>query len=188
MPNLPCPECGDLVDVSEISTHWATAHAPVAEGVVIPDKIGEVVAWRAWKCQLSKTTPGGVELVSATRDSVWPHDDWMIAECPNHHDHKVEGGVPGKNCTCGIYAAKTREQLVNLKYGVYSEYQNVVIGEVAMVGKVIPGSQGWRASKARIKSILVPYEHWQMVAPLKKSYDVPVDLATTLVINPKEVM
>lgn len=181
---IECPECGERIPMADASTHWAQAHTQVAQGVVIPDMVGEVVAWRAWIIKAAPT-PTGIALYSVTKDTLWPHDDWLLAECGK--DHQQEGGIPGKKCSCGIYAAKTREQLISLNYGHYSKERNVVIGEVAMVGKVIPGSQGWRASKARVKSIMVPFEHWQMVNPLKETYNVPVELGTTTVISKEAI-
>jgi hypothetical protein len=50
----------------------------------------------------------------------------------------------------------------------------VVIGEVGLAGKVIPGSQGWRAEKGRVKHLYVPFHHWRWIEPLAALYNVPV--------------
>jgi hypothetical protein len=54
------------------------------------------------------------------------------------------------------------------------------IGEVALVGKVIRGTQGWRAERARPLRLWVPYEHWRLVRKLAQTYRVPVGLTDTL--------
>jgi hypothetical protein len=145
----------------------------------VPDYIGEIVGWRAWKRVGSILTPRLMSVTAARFgvdhvDAVWPTNRWYLATCP--HGHKVTE-VPVEGCKCGIYAAKTREQLIDLNYGVYTSGDGRVIGEVAFAGKLIPGEQGWRAQRARIKRLFVPYEDWRYAAPLAAAYNVPVEVA-----------
>ena len=71
---------------------------------------------------------------------------------------------------------------MDLGYNRYGDSRDhpVFIGEVGFVGKVIPGSQGWRAEKGRIRKLFVPHRDWEYVEPLSKLYRVPVELENTL--------
>lgn len=105
----------------------------------------------------------------------------------------LDGRAPGESCTCGFYAAATHdtfELMPYQRYGQNATYRTDgcnrdgqmvrrpkaarVIGRVAMAGKVIPGTQGWRAQLAWPVEIFVPYEHTALVDILHKTYNVPV--------------
>jgi hypothetical protein len=60
----------------------------------------------------------------------------------------------------------------------------VFIGQVGLAGKVIAETQGWRAEKARIVRLFVPFQHYRYVAPLEALYRVPVVLDNTLFKTP----
>jgi hypothetical protein len=138
-----------------------------------PDVVGEVVAYRAWYADLRWDREA--RLVSFN-GAVWPCDAWLVAECA--HDGC---DTPGEHCSCGIYAARDREHLLRMAYNRHTYGESpIVIGEVGLVGKVIPGSQGWRAQKARPVRLELPHEHWRLVAPLRATYRVPVVLSNTL--------
>lgn len=161
------------------------------DDVRIPDFVGEVSGWRAWQLVGGKLHP---RLMSVTAtdfrvdhvDAIWPTNRWFTAKCPHGHGRKVDPltgqhvevkhEIPVEGCKCGIYAARDRDHLIRLGYGVYGDNDAKVIGEVAFAGKVIPGEQGYRAEKARIKSLIVPYEMWQIVDPLAAAYKVPVEV------------
>ena len=155
------------------------------DGQFAPDFVGEMIGWRAWKVIGPPEKP---RLYSAyghadKKTMLWPTDKWFEAVCPKGHTD----GVPVEDCSCGIYAAMTREQLVSLAYNAYSDEQNVVIGKVGFAGKVIPGTQGYRAEKARVIEVYVPYERWKFVESIARDYGVPVHLANTwLVSEPEE--
>jgi hypothetical protein len=146
--------------------------------VRIPDVVGEVSGWRAWRLVGTSKTP---RLMSVTAtdfrvdhvDAIWPTNRWYTAACPHGH---VAGQIPVESCKCGIYAARDRDQLIKLGYGVYTHEDNRVIGEVAFAGKVIPGTQGFRAEKARVIRLFVPYENWRMAEALGAAYRVPVEV------------
>jgi hypothetical protein len=157
--------------------------------VVVPDVLGEIVGWRAW------TVIGGVKLPLlrsvSHRSTVWHPDRWTLATCgPESHTCRKPGAanvaVPGEGHTCGMYAAKTREQLIKLGYQKQRKpTEPVFIGEVGLAGKVIPGSQGWRAAKGRIIQLYVPLQFWQYVDPLEQLYQVPVWLDDTQSVVPR---
>lgn len=156
----------------------------------VPDVLGEIIAWRAWK------VIGGNErlpmLSSVTHQTtIWHPAHWTFADCGGsktcRRGGSLDGRVPGEECSCGLYAAKTREQLVaRLGYGKESPDSPtpVFIGEVGLTGKVIPGTQGWRAEKGRIVRLYVPFHRWRMVEPLAQLYRVPVLLDNTQKVAP----
>ncbi len=145
--------------------------------VRIPDRFGEVVGWRAWKVVGPPKLPRLYSVSAHGYECLWPTHDYFRAVC------KTPGcDTPGERCSCGLYAAKSREHLAGLGYGAYGEEARYpkVIGEVASSGKVIPGTQGWRAEKGRILSLLVPFDLWKLVDVLADAYHVPVTLDNTL--------
>lgn len=60
----------------------------------------------------------------------------------------------------------------------------IFIGEVALAGKVIPGTQGWRAERGRIARLYVPFHHWRFVEALEELYRVEVVLDNTQSVTP----
>ena len=164
---------------------------------MVPDRVGEVFGWRAWKVIGSEKFPllGSVTHKHDGAPVIWHPDRWTHALC-GHELTCRRGGVdpapPGVDCTCGLYAAATRRQLVSLGY---ANERNVVvgkgeevkfIGEVAFAGKVIPGTQGWRAEKGRIARLYVPFHRWRYVDALEELYDVEVLIENTTK-DPEEV-
>jgi hypothetical protein len=151
----------------------------VATSVVIPDVAGEIIGWRAWNV----VGEHDIRLGSVTHTSyIWhPGTKYVIAECSLHSTEEI----PDEKHPCGFYAAKTREHLLSMSYHRYTDTDNVVIGEVALSGKVIPGTQGWRAQKARIVKVYVPFEKWRLLEKIKEVYGVEVQLANTLLDKSK---
>ncbi len=151
----------------------------------VPDVVGEAVGWRAWNVVGSLRVPRLMSINQAGnsvihRDAVWPTTRWYVAKCPAGHTAGMhDDAVPHEECGCGIYSARDREHLISLGYGAYGRaWQEpgsklIVIGEVAYSGKVIPGAQGWKGQKARVKSLVVPYELWRWAKPLGEAYRVP---------------
>jgi hypothetical protein len=130
----------------------------------------EVIGWRAWKLK-GPTILRPPRLTSVTtRFLGWRTDDWTVAECARCEE------IPGENCSCGIYAASTKEHLSELGYGLMG---GTIIGEVGLAGKVVVGTQGYRAEKARPVRLFVSYFDWQLVRPLRETFGVPVELMNT---------
>jgi hypothetical protein len=91
--------------------------------------------------------------------------------------------VPDPKCGCGLYAARTLQHLAGMPYHLYYEDEFVVLGEVALWGGVIPGTLGWRAQYGYPRRLLVPFEAWRLVKPLRDAYGVPVELSNTLALG-----
>ena len=198
---MTCPKCGASeiftdADVDPDLPHTCTAcfyafsDADVRRNVNDPLSsdnegepgllAGEVLGWRAWYV---KDIPGvGLRLQSGYGrfPTVWEPFKVMKAECPNGH---TDIPMEGIHC-CGFYSALTREHLVDLGYNAYRLGDPfgpiVVIGQIACAGKVIPGTQGWRAAEAWPVRLYVPYDKWQVVKPLRDAYNIPVELDKTL--------
>ena len=157
-----------------------------------PDVLGEVVAYRAWRVVGSVQLP---MLSSATmRGFIWHPQRWTVATCGGEEvcrsskDDAAGPGVPGEMCSCGMYAARDREHLIEMGYNHYHDDAHpVFIGEVGLAGKVIPGTQGWRAEKGRIRKLFVPMHLVEYVAPLERLYGVTVELTNTFESDPERL-
>lgn len=147
----------------------------------VPDVMEEIIGWRAWYLMIGSSRLLRLRAINAgggdvNKRGIWKPGGWKFATCSVQHEaHKARGDrIPVEGCSCGFYAAKTREQLVGLGYNHYSEAEHRVIGEVAMAGKVIVCSQGWRAEKVRPKKLYVPHEHWRLAKRLGEIYECEV--------------
>lgn len=167
---------------------WTWHDTPTKEelgaAVTVPDVMDDVIGWRAWNVI---TTTDGPRLASqgyggSGASGLWIPGEPMHALCTRGGGHRS----PDEGCSCGYYAARTREHLMSLdSYHRYDRSSHpVVMGELQMWGKVIPATLGWRAEIVYPKHVRVPYEFWQLVNPLKEAYGESVDftLETTLVL------
>lgn len=140
-----------------------------------PDVIGETIAFRAWKAVENGDDYDedgfAVPVLYSLNGEEWPPDEWMVATCRRSHD------PPGESCTCGIYAARDPKHLTKLKY---NRGNDVVVGEVGLAGLIFPGELGFRAARARVVRLWVPYARWELGNALAAHYSVPVQLANTL--------
>jgi len=145
----------------------------------VPDIVGHVEGWRAWNVDREPpafgTTP---KLYSATYGYYWTPRVRARAECNRGGDDHV----PGEQCSCGFYAAKTLPHLRSMGYSSYHEEgpQVTIVGQLAMWGKVIEGTQGWRSEYAYPVKLFVPFEAWRLAKPVAKAYGVPVELLNLL--------
>jgi hypothetical protein len=132
----------------------------------LPVVPGEVVGWRAWKLV---TLPGGApRLRSLYHDVVWPTDEYLLSD--------------GRH---GICAAMDRDHLEEMhRYAQQNHPRYVVeggaIGRVALAGEIIEGERGYRAEKARVVSLVLPYGAWRMLDGLRVAYRVPVALGNII--------
>ena len=113
----------------------------------VPLSIEPLVGWRAWRLH---DQGGELRLMSLTRDVVWPAGEPLLARCSQHR------GVPGRPCTCGIYAADSPAHLAAA--GVFTGRASVV-GAIAMWGTVVEHATGARseyAYPARLRLICAP--------------------------------
>jgi hypothetical protein len=92
--------------------------------------------------------PSGLAKAMASPAGNWPHERPLAATCL--HGKKHDAPVPGKECTCGIYATTDLD--------VISGYLNraaPVLGVVELGGRVIPATHGYRAAYARVAAVLL---------------------------------
>lgn len=140
---------------------------------------GEIIGHRAWDLVGATSHP---RLGSLNWDAEWPTRTWLTAACGGGLDHEA----PDEGCNCGIHAARDRTHLYTMHYTTGSDFTvedlydrrhlRIVTGEVALAGKVIPGSQGWLAEKARVFRLWIPHAHWRIGMFLADAYRVPIIL------------
>jgi hypothetical protein len=159
--------------LDSVVTTWAAAEQwrrdravrPAAEvpapPTAVPDVAGIVVAWRSWNLS-------GDGLTSVTRTDRWHGRQAMAATCRGgSHD-----GVPGRTCSCGIYAA--REIDYAARYHAVGG-GNSVFGCVALWGDLVEASYGWRAAKAYPLVLFAPASVPSSTRrALERTYGVPV--------------
>jgi hypothetical protein len=108
----------------------------------IPDFVSPVVAYRVWNW-----TPSGL---TSLNGEFWLPNQSLKAKCskfPNGH------ASPQRNCSCGIYAAKSLDQLRMIGFADLG-----VCGEVYLWGTVVEHEFGWRAQFAYPKTLVVAPE------------------------------
>ena len=113
----------------------------------VPDYISPVVAYRAW--QLDAT---GLKSLCG---ELWHPGRSLAAACKASVRGKAHDvhDAPQMNCTCGIYAAKSQEDLRTSGYAGFG-----IHGEVYLWGTVVEHELGWRAQYACPKNFFLPLE------------------------------
>jgi hypothetical protein len=112
----------------------------------IPDFISTIVAYRTWQWDAE-----GIASLNCVR---WVPGEALTATCHNHiafADFIEPHKTPDPRCSCGVYAAKNFEHLVQIGYA-----QHGIHGEVELWGTVMEHKLGWRAQFAYPKSFTVP--------------------------------
>jgi hypothetical protein len=115
----------------------------------------------------------------ASPTGAWPHDRPLTATCsaprrkPKDGDAVEDHGpVPGRECSCGIYAT-TKLEIIN----TYLSRNATVLGVVELGGRVIPATQGYRAAYARLAAVLLIdealTEPHRLLRQLAEAYRVP---------------
>jgi hypothetical protein len=119
--------------------------------------------WRAWK--ISKDLPAyGLDpkLHSVVHDYTWMPKQKSEAECCYSCQDEGGEGVPGVDCSCGFYSAKSLRHLMQMGYHTYADIDETnefkIVGQVACWGKVIEGTQGWRSQFSYPTYLMLPYE------------------------------
>jgi len=108
----------------------------------IPDYVSPIVAYRVWNWDLA-----GLTSLNGER---WQPGHAMTALCKlgsNHHQ------PPQRWCSCGIYSARSLDQLRDIGYAACA-----ICGEVYLWGTVVEHEFGWRTQFAYPKSLVVPFE------------------------------
>jgi hypothetical protein len=152
----------------------------------VPDGIEPVVGWRYWGCEASGT--GEWWLSSINRFNTWAVRRATVARCTYAPFHG--GEIPHESCTCGVYAVRDLEVLKQVADPFESAPESekapartVVVGTVAVWGRIVPGEWGWRGRQA------YPRELWvvagtgpedvsaeAVASRLAEAYRVPVDV------------
>lgn len=109
-----------------------------------------ISAWRVWKIDRDDT---GLCLRSAVIDQRWPKLDWLRATCQRDQipdkkcTHHLASEIPQFGSECGIYGYPTPEAARETAFPV--QYRlGVLIGQVALTGRVIDHETGFRAGAA----------------------------------------
>lgn len=195
---IDCPACGCPDQHIGALCGFCGSTVPVPADAVDADgtlAVDEIIGWRGW------VVGSDGLLRSPTFTHTWTPGLWERAEC-QQGPGQLEAGSPGrhhadnpdrryhppvKGCGhphhgCGFYAGRTHAHLIGIGYSRFG-----VIGQVQLAGKVIPAVNGWRAERAQVRAIYVPYESWKLVNPLRDTYGphgVTVELATTQILSP----
>jgi len=110
--------------------------------VNIPDYISPIIGHRVWRWDAA-----GLRSLNGKR---WSPRQPVAAKCGAGNAHDAHD-PPHFDCTCGVYAAKSREHLHQLGYEGRG-----IRGEVHLWGTVVEHELGWRAQFAYPKSLVLP--------------------------------
>lgn len=194
-----CVDCGKVMVVTEEAQKEiekigeANLHVPAPIGLelqeavtgdlVVPDYTDVMIGWRAWHVE---ERPGFAPQLLSMNSTRWEPREVMEAVCARH-ENDPKHGVPTLSCRCGLYSAKSREHLLSMPYHYYDPDEGiVVIGEVNLWGRIVEGTQGWRAQYGYPRKLFLPFEGWRLFDPLSEAYGVPVELNNTLKRNKKK--
>ena len=108
----------------------------------IPDLISPIIGHRVWRWDAP-----GLRSLNGKR---WSPRQPVAARCGAGNAHDAHD-PPHLDCTCGVYAAKSREHLRQLGYEGRG-----ICGEVYLWGTVVEHELGWRAHFAYPKSLVLP--------------------------------
>ena len=160
--NSTCGQCG-----------WVWDDPALLPAIEIPDSIGEVTGVRAWNIV---ETYEGPRITSQGYGGDGAHGIWNPGEVLTAHCNKRLGHrSPDEGCTCGFYAAKDREHLIEIgRYHVHRDDKNAsdkrVIGTVMMDGKVVPATLGFRGENIWPVEIRVPFIWPELAIGLNLAY------------------
>ena len=127
-----------------------------------------IVGWRYWQ-----VTPAG-RLRSVTQRRIeWVPGSVLRAACLGA-GHRA----PDERCDCGLYGARDLDSL--REHGLCLAPEPLVVGRVALWGRVLPDVAGWRSEYAEPASLsvvreLVFDEKLAGVRSSLEAYGVPVD-------------
>lgn len=150
--------------------------------VNVPDYISPIIGYRIW-CW----SPGLKRLLSLGGSEKWTPGQAMEALCRDpQYILAPQHDTPVFDCECGIYAAKSIEELNRAGYTIPSFLFDrmsratlpCVRGEVWLWGRVVEHEHGYRAQYAYPKSVEIPGCHYVFnakidVRDIEKAYQVP---------------
>jgi hypothetical protein len=132
----------------------------------LPDLVEPIVGWRVWRVDAR------LRLCSTLHDEVWLPGRPMAAACASAHH------APEDSCSCGIYAVPTPHEAQVYLVGRNSpEAVHRVLGQVALWGRVVEYTLGWRGELAYPTRLLIPAcsDASEMATALER-YRVPVEV------------
>lgn len=138
--------------------------------LLAPDAIEPLVGWRYWRAEAGW-------LASLNRFQTWPPRKALQARCELPEDQAHPEPPPGTHCPCGIYAAVDLPMLQDLARPDLAE--PLVVGEVAVWGRIIPAARGLRAQFALPRRLWLVRESLPAAEPLGWPGDLPSTLART---------
>lgn len=113
----------------------------------VPDMIEPIVAYRTWRVE----NEGRLRSLYADKLS----DDWAVWQ-PGEPYHAVcrRHDAPHRDCSCGVYAVKDLSNVATTS----AIWSTLVVGEVALWGRIVEHERGYRAQYARPRrlAVLVP--------------------------------
>lgn len=131
----------------------------------VSDRLGFVEGWRIWR--VSPT--GQLQSLFYTADAWVP----LEASSANCARPKSTHKAPFETCACGVYALRSLTQLDVWKTALSSS-THVVVGKVALWGKIIEHEHGFRSQFAYPAALLLPFQIAQGTLPGLLSYGVPL--------------
>ena len=158
--------------------------AGLFEDLSVPDGIEPIIGWRYWRAGRD----GRLRSLTG-RQHVWLPGTPFQARCrfadvdPDDRRFQFVSGFgapphrsPGSECTCGLYASR---DLDRLRGQILFGLRRMVVGEVALWGRVIPAQHGYRAEFGYPKRLCV-FEHVASSEPALLAglgdYGVPVEV------------
>lgn len=158
-PTVMCPKCMAPILVSNDQANDSHLTCPFCghewNEFIVPDRIGAINSWKGLKVEL-------VAGKAVVKSPAYGHQHWkpgeaVVAKHHGSHKHSDED-TPKEGCSCGIYSGKTRAHQIRLGYaknsGTHHDYR--VLCELALSGKVIVATNGFKAQYARITKFIVP--------------------------------
>lgn len=145
--------------------------------MIVPDLISPVVGYRVWQWDAT-----GLRSLNGEK---WSAHQPLSAVCRADACGSIAGlskathnpaELPSFSCTCGVYAARTMEQLRQCGYG-----KLCVHGEVFLWGTVVEHERGWRAQFAYPKTLFlaadtIPFSLSEINARLKTLAEFGTDI------------
>jgi hypothetical protein len=138
--------------------------------VVVPDAVGVVIGWRAWKVALSGGEPRlrPMTRIGCCAGPWWPAGHPLEAMCPT-----LRHAAPVAGCTCGVHAAASYDLLDELGF-VDDSGHAIALGTVSLWGRVVETERGWRAERAYPRQVWLPPAIGRFAAGLARAYRIPV--------------
>src|SRR4051812_35893805 len=137
-----------------------------------PDAIEPIRAWRVWRASIDGVAGHATLRSLADRWTPWRPGEALEARSPSGAHL-----APSAECTCGVYAHKTRTAAIKHAHTV----AGAILGEVELWGKVVEHEHGYRAQYATPRALWVP--HFPDDAPCKSRalgrYGLPVGIYHT---------